>query len=974
MGNPSFIERLRRSAVDRLVILIMGLPVPLTWFRGGLLISYFDFDFPLSGTTRNFSDYIYVWSERFPPGSAVPQALAELPHHAMIVAGTLIGLPLVVVETIILYLLFVGAGLSVHYLMNVIGASRFSSLIASAFYMFNSYAAVLIWATPTSEAYLYAFLPLVFALFMKGLKSGPLIKQSLIFGISTLLVASAFVALNFVLIMWLFLGFFFVSYLLRKLLLSETKSALRACKFAIGAISTWLLVNAWWLINYSFFFQELASSNAARAAVGVSNLSQLQETSSHSTLLSVLGLQGYWSVFSGYAGDPYYSFSSSYSSLWLNALVLILPGIAFAALLIRRKSSLIAFFSLTAILTVFLAKGLNPPFQSLYQNAFLTYPVLQAFREPYEKFGLLISLSYSVLIGETLGYIVYRTFKSASRLQRVRLPRILGVALVCFLIIGVLPWPLWTGDVVQPGGHVIPSARVSVPGYYQDANSWLEGQPQDFRIYQWPFPKLGYNALNWSSGFFGADPSTWLLSKPDVTYAGSTFQLPLTIATQLSSLVAVNPGFEDGDLTGWEWAGQATFRPQGSSAFVQNQTVHGGNWAAEVSVTNTTIYLASAPIEYSATSSAAPWVSRYPALAGQPLQLEAYLRADANITAAYLVFFFYDLEMRYVGQANGPDLGGSFDWTYTNLSATVPGSVSYFIPAIVFTSRPGATGHGFADDAYFNGWPRITNLGSVLGLLNVKYLMIHDDSDTAYVQNNKFWVYAPNNELKSLLNSDKSVVLAAHFGGLTFYRNLEWRQTEVYATTGFQATSGNDTELIQTAQVTPNDTGTIVFASQETIQGIGLAPLGNLNQDAITSGLTYQKLLPTSYTVNVDSQGPFFLVFSESYDPNWSARANGLDIQQHFVANGYANGWYVNQVGNLTISIDFLPQRLANIGDIVSVLTLLSSVILLSRTRIKNSRPFIALLSRVRRRPLDANKNADHDLPPKSSSSSEKRL
>jgi hypothetical protein len=950
----------------------MGLPVPLAWFRGGLLISYWDFDFPLTGTTRNLTDYIYVWSERFPPGSAVPQALAEMPYHAMIFAGTLVGIPIAAVETIILYLLFVGGGLSMYYLMNLIGASRFSSLIASAFYMFNSYVAVLIWATPTPQFFLYAFLPLVFALFMKGLRSGPLIKRSLIFGVSSLLLTSAFVTLTYAVVLWLFLGLFFVGYLLRKLLSSEMKSIFHACKFTICAIIVWCLLNAWWLINYSLFFGELAQSNAARAAVGISNLAALQTSSDHATILSVLGLQGFWSVYSGYKGDPYYSFSYIYSSVWLNALILVLPGLAFSALIVRRKSSLIAFFSITAILGVFLAKGLNPPFGSVYENLFLAYPLLQAFRESYGKLGLLIALSYSVLIGETLGYIVYRTIKRASHLH-VRLPRIVAIGLVCFLVIGVFPWPLWTGDVVYPGGHVIPSARVSVPGYYQDANSWLASQPQDFRLYPWPFPKLGYNALNWSSGFVGADPSAWLLSKPVVTYVGSNFQLPVTIATELSSLLAVNPGFENGDLTGWEWGGQTTFRPQGSSVFVQNQTVHRGNWAAEVSVTNTTIYLASAPAEFNATSSATTWVSRYSALTGQPLQIEAYLRADANITAAYLAFFFYDSGMRYVGQANGPDLGGSFDWTYTNLSATVPIGVSYFIPAIVFTSRSGATGHGFADDVYFNGWPRITNLGSVLSLLNVKYLMIHDDSDTAYVRDNEFWVFAPNDELKSLLNSDRSMVLATQFGGLTFYRNLEWRPSEAYATTGYQATSQNDTELIQAAQVTPNDTGTVVFASQETIQGIGLAPLSNLNQGATTSGLTYQKLLPTSYVVNVDSQGPFFLVLSESYDPNWSARTNGLDIQQHFVANGYANGWYVNQVGNLTITIEFLPQRLANIGDVVSVLTLISSVILLSRTRIKNSRPFKALLSRVRHRTLHANKSADHTLPHNRSSSSEQR-
>jgi hypothetical protein len=936
VGETRFRDRLRRNAIDKLLILAMGLPVPLAWFRGNFLISYADFDFPLSGTTRNFSDYVLVWSERFPPGAAVPQSLAQLPYHVMIVAGTLVGMPIAVVEMLILYFLFVGAGLSMYYLMRVIGASRPSSLIASAFYMFNSYGAVLIWANPTVEIFLYAFLPLVFALFIIGLRGGPLLKQSLIFGISTLAISTAFVTLTYAVIVWLFLGLFFVGYLLRKLLLSDMKAVFRACKFAICAIFAWFLVNAWWLINASILSQQLGLSNAARAAVGISNLSQLQLSSTKSTILSVLGLQGVWSIYSGYKGDPYYSFSLLYSSLWLNVLVLILPGMAFAALLIRRKSPLIAFFSLAAILSVFVVKGLNPPFESVYENVFLANPLLQAFREPYTKFGFLIALSYSVLIGETFGYVVYRTIHRVPRLH-VRLPRILGVGLVCFLIIGVLPWPLWTGDVVYPGGHVIPSARVSVPGYYQDADSWLASQPQDFRLYPWPFPKLGYNAFNWSSGFVGVDPSTWLLSKPVVTYAGSTFQLPLTIATELSSLVAVNPGFEDGDLTGWEWSGQATFRPQGSSAFAQNQTLHGGNWAAEVSVTNTTVYLATA--------------ERYSALAGQPLQIEAYLKADANITTSKLVFFFYDSEIRYVGQANGPDLGGSFDWTYTNLSATVPSGVSYFVPSIVFTSRSATNGHGFADDVYLNGWPRTTNLGSVLSLLNVKYVLIHDDSNSAFVQGNPFWVYAPNDEVKSLLNSDKSTVLEARFGELTFYRNLEWRPTQVYGATGYQATIGNDTGLIQAAQVTPNDTGTVVFASQETIQGIGLPPVSYPNQVATTSGLTYERLSSTSYVVNVNSQGPFFLVLSESYDPGWSARANGLDIQKHFVANGYANGWYVNQVGQLTITIEFSPERLATIGDIVSVLTLIIGVTLLSKTRVKNSRLFKALLSRGQKSP-----------------------
>jgi hypothetical protein len=345
------------------------------------------------------------------------------------------------------------------------------------------------------------------------------------------------------------------------------------------------------------------------------------------------------------------------------------------------------------------------------------------------------------------------------------------------------------------------------------------------------------------------------------------------------------------------------------------------------------------------------------------LRIEAYLKADANITTSKLVLFFYDSDHNYLSRANGPDLGGSFVWTYANLSAIAPSGVNYFTPAIEFTSRSGTNGHGFVDDVYLNGWPKITNLGKMLSLLNVKYLLIHDDSDSALVKDHPFWVYAPNDQLKSLLNSDRSMVLAARFGQLVFYRNLEWKSSQVYGTTGYQATAQNDTGLLQAAQLAPNDTGTVIFASQQTIQTIGLTPLSNLNPQTTTSGLTYERLSSTSYTVNVNSQGPFFLVLSESYDPNWSARTNGFDIQQHFVANGYANGWYVDHAGKLTITLEFVAQRLATIGDIVSILTLVSSVTFLSRTRIRNSRPFKALVSRIRHWTLGVNKNAGHALP-----------
>ena len=103
------------------------------------------------------------------------------------------------------------------------------------------------------------------------------------------------------------------------------------------------------------------------------------------------------------------------------------------------------------------------------------------------------------------------------------------------------------------------------------------------------------------------------------------------------------------------------------------------------------------------------------------------------------------------------------------------------------------------------------------------------------------------------------------------------------------------------------------------------------------SSITYQEINPTRYTVHVNSSNPFYLVFSESYDNGWIATVNGHQIpdQYHFIANGYANGWYVNQTGTYTITLEFSPQKLFYIGSAISIATLAICTIYLSKNKLK---------------------------------------
>ena len=156
-----------------------------------------------------------------------------------------------------------------------------------------------------------------------------------------------------------------------------------------------------------------------------------------------------------------------------------------------------------------------------------------------------------------------------------------------------------------------------------------------------------------------------------------------------------------------------------------------------------------------------------------------------------------------------------------------------------------------------------------------------------------------------------------------------------------------------------------------TINLLELNSLTELNKykSQIAPTITFKRVNPTKYIVQVENaSAPFFLVFSESYDSQWKVYAedaiDGLneviaeypnvnvkearhewfkftlqDIAYlfrkpavnetyHFMANGYANAWYINPKeidkdgdGCFTITLYYLPQSLFYLGLIISSLT-----------------------------------------------------
>lgn len=121
--------------------------------------------------------------------------------------------------------------------------------------------------------------------------------------------------------------------------------------------------------------------------------------------------------------------------------------------------------------------------------------------------------------------------------------------------------------------------------------------------------------------------------------------------------------------------------------------------------------------------------------------------------------------------------------------------------------------------------------------------------------------------------------------------------------------------------------------------GLDLIALQNTDNLHVDTGvsLNYSKINPVKYLVHFNATKPFFLVFSENFDPNWQASIDGTPLQ-HFKANSFANGYYVNVTGEHDIVINFGLESLYKTGQVVALSTFLICIliILIPKKKLRN--------------------------------------
>jgi len=169
------------------------------------------------------------------------------------------------------------------------------------------------------------------------------------------------------------------------------------------------------------------------------------------------------------------------------------------------------------------------------------------------------------------------------------------------------------------------------------------------------------------------------------------------------------------------------------------------------------------------------------------------------------------------------------------------------------------------------------NDSSFLNYFNVRFVIVHGDADWALIQDTQAWLGTNISQIDQSLLDLNGLKYVQSFGDIDVYLNTRWSQSAVYGLGPTAAQLDNNSIFLQNNTMVPEGT---------------------------------QMINPTSYLVNINSNGTIPIVLAQGFDSGWVAYVNGSKVSssQHFDVGGLMNGWTVSCTARCTVAIVFAPQ------------------------------------------------------------------
>lgn len=453
-------------------------------FRHGEILATAEEGMPFYEPARTANLYSSIWWEEVAPGALISTSSQWLPLY-WVSAFLNIYLANFVVQAIFFGVMFFSGMLAMYLLSSELTKNKVISLLASTFYLLNLYTmSQILFRALYMNLFVWAFSPLYIYLFKSFIKEG---KKLFVLVATSVLFSYGFTHPGY-LILFCLVSFLIFAYVMFK----DLKNRFLYLKRLVVLLAALLIFHIWWIYPMAVFLSSTFNSSGVTSA---SNYSVLEGVSQSFPVSEILLLR-----------ERYYHgnwFNGQYKEgLAIVPSIVILLFVIYGLVKARKFSSwglIVLFFSVG----FFISKGINPPLGALFYKILYKISLFGAIRNPYEKIGLLYLVPYSIFFASGI-FFFYQNYK--------KIFHRLALFLFLAVVFGPFSWPYWSGKIYPE------FAMVKVPGYYKEANNYLNQDKSDSRILVLPLIPEHAAVFNWD--YRGVEPSRFLFDKPTISVNG----------------------------------------------------------------------------------------------------------------------------------------------------------------------------------------------------------------------------------------------------------------------------------------------------------------------------------------------------------------------------------------------------------------------------------------------------------------------
>jgi hypothetical protein len=487
---------------DLVILLLVCISLIIIWFSKGMIFAGGEEEIPFYDLEKTFSIYYHTWRDS-DLGFPNIEQVTRIPYFYILKILANIGISNILLQAATFFLLLVIGGVSIYYFLKStlqsISSERifsFVPLVGALFYILNPYSMSQVWGR---GLYIQYFPFALFPLFLLCLHLSVIKKNNiyLVIGLlSTYILSGAFGNISYVLSFFLMISLYLLMHLHRN---RNKEDLFLVVKTFLFIIIGFYALHSWWILHDK---AALSVSLDNRSASPEQNLGTLRGVS--------------WAV---PAGDSIrllhnyitkdYNYTKIYDSVVFFLISLIPPVTLWFAFKKIKKTSMFYFFSSFFVLTYFFVLGSNLPTGYLFEFLFTHIYPLQVYRNPYEKIGILYTLSYTPFFA--VGLVSLSKFIQ-QKISRLNVGTILTGLMLLYC--GIFVWPMWTG---QFAGGVNFNAWIEVPSYYRDSNNWFNRQKGEFRLLHVPLIPGDGMKYTWEHSYQGTDPSEHIFTKSSIS-------------------------------------------------------------------------------------------------------------------------------------------------------------------------------------------------------------------------------------------------------------------------------------------------------------------------------------------------------------------------------------------------------------------------------------------------------------------------